>query len=88
MAEKSSGKDPAVISSETSQSFEGRWSELKSRLAIVPGKAVLKQFRQRAQQAFGVSLTEAVIVQAFPQNQLPTELVDLLKKIADFMKTS
>ena len=83
-AEKSSGKDPAVISSEISVEFDKKWKDLTTRLAIVPGKEILRRFRNRMQQEFGVSLTDATIVRAFRRDAVPVELISLLQQVAEF----
>ena len=43
---KDSGTDPATLTSRAISIFEDNWSELESRLEIVPGKSVLKSVRE------------------------------------------
>jgi energy-coupling factor transporter ATP-binding protein EcfA2 len=57
-------KDPADITLETLAWFSPRWEDLRIRLTIVPGKDLLRLFRDRLQHTSGISLTDARIVES------------------------
>jgi hypothetical protein len=84
---KGTGIDPATITSNVSKVFNEKWSALENRLGIVPGKDVLRRFRQAVQELVGVTLTDATIVAAFLPNEIPAELAELLTVLHVFTTT-
>ena len=85
---RSTGRDPAVITRETLAWFTPRWDDIVLRLALVPGKEVLRTFRGRIQAMLSISLTDARIVDALHRNDILPDLVALLEKMETFRKTS
>ncbi|BCB05154.1 ATP-dependent nuclease [Bacillus sp. KH172YL63] len=81
---KKTNKDPATITTETINNFNNKWSDLNSRMEIVPGKELLKLIREEVQKIYRVSLTDFRIIDEFKREELPKDLVDLLKSIENF----
>lgn len=81
---RSTGRDVAALTRETLAAFAPRWSKLSTRLELVPGKEVLKLFRERVQQLCGLSITEARIVDSMRRDEVPPDLSALLNEIEAF----
>lgn len=73
------GRDIATINAETLEWFETKWSNLATRMEIVRGKEVLRELRQHLQDAYQVNLTDVRIIDEFRLNEVPTDLVALLR---------
>lgn len=84
---RASGKDLADITRETLAWFSPRWDDMRSRLDLLPGKDVLRLFREKIQSILGVSLTDARIVESMRREQVPPDLVRLLHDL-DHMRKS
>jgi predicted ATP-dependent endonuclease of OLD family len=76
-------RDSSDIYEETDKAFRVQWANLDSRIRLVPGKEVLAELRTRYQ-AYGVSLTEAKIVDAMHKDDIPQDLSELLYKLEEF----
>ena len=81
---KSSGKDQATLTTEALDRFGGKWAHLDSRLEIVSGKHVLTAFRHRLQQNHGITLTDIRIVDCYNADEVPQDLVDLIRRLDEF----
>ena len=81
---RSSGHDFASIHQNTLIWFEEIWANLDRRLAIVPGKEVLRLLKSHLQETFGVSLTDARIIDAMHRDDLPSDLQKLLQGLDTF----
>jgi len=79
-----SGRDTADLTAETIEWFDSRWSNLGTRLEIMPGKAILKELRQRIQTDYGVTLTDYRIIGAFHKNDLSEDMLELLNALRDY----
>lgn len=69
---------------DTFNHFEYRWSQFDSRLCLVPGKEVLGKLRQRVQEICGVTLTDARIIDCARQEDIPTDMHNLLIGLEKF----
>lgn len=76
--------DGATITKETIELFESKWDDLETRMGIVPGKEVLRLLRTELQQKYSINLTDYRIVDAFKQDEIPADLVNLLSQINNF----
>ena len=83
---RSGGKDQATLTSEALDRFEEKWSSMKSRLEIVPGKDVLRVVRDRFQETTGVTLTDLRIIDCYKAEEVPQDLARLLHKLDAFRK--
>lgn len=83
---RSSGRDVADLTRETLLWFAPRWADLPTRLMLVPGKDVLKSFREKVQALLGTALTDARIVEALHRDEIPADMQELLRNIDAFRK--
>jgi AAA domain, putative AbiEii toxin, Type IV TA system len=81
---KGNKSDLSTLMKEASSRFRRRWAEPEQRLCMVGGKEILRRFRERIQTEFGVSITDAKIIDALHQDDMPSDLVGLLNKIDGF----
>ncbi len=81
---KSTGKDPATIAGETLNWVSTVWPNLQERLMIVPGKTVLRAFRDKCQSLYGITITDAKVFSEFHKDDIHTKLLDLIKQIDAF----
>lgn len=81
------GQDRSVLNKEVMVSVAQRWSDLETRMALVPGKEVLREFRQRIQDLYGVTLTDARITEAMTRDEIPQDMRQLLAKLEAFRVT-
>ncbi|MFN9470748.1 ATP-dependent nuclease [Acidovorax sp.] len=79
-------KDLATKMKDASDGFRLRWSDPNQMLSMVGGKDLLRLYREHAQKLFGVSLTDAKIIDAMRLDEIPGDLVDLLNNIEAFRK--
>jgi hypothetical protein len=81
------GKDRSQIVKEVLASFNSRWVNLDTRIALVAGKEVLQIFRQRIQELYGVTLTDARIAEAINRDEIPEDMRRLLGTL-DWFRTA
>jgi Zn-dependent oligopeptidase len=53
-------------------------------MTIVPGKEVLKALREHLQRVYGLSLTDAKIVDAFHKDEVPRDIKQLVNALELF----
>lgn len=80
------GRDLADVNRQAMVWFNEQWNDLSKRLAIVPGKEVLREFRTAVQETYGVSLTDARIVEHMHRDEIPYDLVNLIRLIDNFRR--
>lgn len=85
---KSSHKDQATLATEALDVFESKWNTIDSRMEIVAGKAVLRAVRERLQESHGVTLTDWRIVDCYRVDEIPDDLVVLLRQLESFRSDS
>jgi hypothetical protein len=78
------GVDASVTHRETLKWFEQRWSSPSGRLSLVSGKDVLGAFRQQIHHRYGVTLTDARVVDAINKEDVPADMVSLLERLEAF----
>ena len=81
---KSSGKDQATLASESLIIFDDKWSSMKSRLEVVPGKDVLRSVRDQFQKSHGISLTDFKIIDCYNVDEIPQDIKTLLVQLEKF----
>jgi len=79
-------QDKSQVYKDVLDAFDGRWDNLTSRLALVPGKEVLRIFRQRVQERYRVTLTDAWIAESMSREDIPADMRRLLQSLEDFRK--
>jgi len=78
------GQDTSTVYKKVMNSLEPRWLNIESRMSVVPGKDVLSMYRQKIQDIYGVTITDARIVDSMNQGDVPTDMVELLKELDAF----
>lgn len=78
------GRDKSRLYKDILEKFEHRWSVLETRMALVGGKEVLGHLRDRAQEAYGVTLTDARIAEVMTRDEIPPDMRRLLGSLEDF----
>ena len=81
---RSSGTDASTVSIQVVQAFEKRWSNIKERMCIVPGKSVLRALRDAVQTDLGINLTLIQIVDEFKPTEVSADLRNLLESLEGF----
>ena len=79
-----SGKAAATLASQAIEVFDRKWHSMESRLEIVPGKQVLRELRGGIQDQYQVTLTNLRIIGSFREEEVPTDLVELIHEIEGF----
>jgi AAA domain, putative AbiEii toxin, Type IV TA system/AAA ATPase domain len=82
------GQDRSGFYKDVLATFEARWNSLDTRISLVPGKEVLSQFRQRIQNLYGITLTDARIAESINKEDMPTDMRTLLESMEAFRKSS
>jgi len=76
--------DSSTLHAQASASFDTQWSTLDGRLRIVSGKDVLAELRGSISAKYGVSLPDSRIVSSMKEDEMPLDLLELLKKLETF----
>jgi energy-coupling factor transporter ATP-binding protein EcfA2 len=76
--------DDSTIVEKLMYEFEKIWKNHEDRLLIVPGKEVLSALNTYLQDKYGVTISPALIVNNFKQDEIPSEMVKLIEEIDDF----
>jgi AAA domain, putative AbiEii toxin, Type IV TA system len=78
--------DQSTVIGQTSAIFEGEWADLKQRLRRVPGKDFLSQLNERLQEAYRISVTEAMLVEQLSRSLIDPGLFDILQALDEFCR--
>lgn len=81
---KNSRKDSATVTTEAITLLERKWLHLDSRMEIVPGKKVIKLLREKIHSVYKVNLTDNRIIDEFRINEIPEDMISLIRKLEDF----
>ena len=81
-------RDSALITTETIQQFEARWTDLDQRVEIVPGKEILSLFREYVHTEYGVTLTDYRIINEFKREEIPSDMKQLISDLDLFRSGS
>lgn len=79
-----SGKDQATLATEAFNIFDGKWTDMHSRLEIVSGKRILTAVRDKFQQDYGITLTDLRIVDGYKVDEVPRDLIELIGHLDAF----
>lgn len=85
---RSSGTDLAIITRDALAWFSPRWSVMDQRLTLVPGKEVLRLFRQRLHSMLGISITDTQIIEAMHRDEIPVDMRELLQALDEYRRQS
>ena len=78
--------DDSTIVQKLMSEFEKTWKNHRDRYLIVPGKEVLSALNTYLQNKYGVTISPTLIINNFKQDEIPSEMVELIEKINDFRK--
>ena len=78
------GTDDATLTNEALAQFETRWADLEGRLASVPGKDLFAKLNAFLMDGYDVSLSHGGVVRVFRADEIPSEMVDLVRRIDEF----
>lgn len=81
---RSSGRDQSELLREVNELFERQWSSLETILKIVPGKDFLATLNSYLQDNYSITISVTSIINEFDKQDLPEELLSILKTIKDF----
>jgi len=84
---RSPNRHPAAIMSQTVAWLDEKWADMDSRLELVPGKETLSKVRRILQDRYSISLTDGRIIGSMHQDDIPSDLADMLRAIDIFRKT-
>lgn len=78
------GLDNATINQRLLEEFDSVWSELSSRLKIVPGKELLSQLNNYLQGKYVVTLSPGVIIAEMKAEEVDSEICQLIERLDKF----
>ncbi|EMK6954874.1 AAA family ATPase [Vibrio cholerae] len=78
------GLDTSTISRKAIEDFEQLWSNLDTRMGIVPGKTTIRMLRSLIQDDYKVNLTDFQIIDEFKNTEIPEDLSNLIRKLESF----
>jgi hypothetical protein len=82
--ENSSPLDDASIAEAAVREFENCWGTDMNRLEVIPGKDAVRALNQHLQDEYQISLTAGAIVDAMRVDEVPIEIADLIRSVAQF----
>lgn len=85
---KAKGMGDAAMNEAVLNEFETLWRDAESRLKIVPGKEALSVPNRGLQDRYGISVTPTAIIDVMRSGEVPDEMRDLIKRIAEFAASS
>jgi hypothetical protein len=71
---------------EAMAAFDEEWSELGTRLKVVPGKQILSDLNTFLQEKYSITLTAPAIISGMIERDVPKELLDLLRNLDAFCR--
>lgn len=85
---KHSGLDNATINQRLLEEFDSIWSDLSSRMKIVPGKEVLSNLNNYLQEKYIVTLSPGAIIADMKPDEVSSEICLLMKQLDSFRAKS
>lgn len=78
------GIDTGTISRHAIEVFESLWTNIDSRMEIIPGKKTIRLLRTLVQEDYKVNLTDVQIIDEFDQHEIPSDLLKLIEHLEAF----
>ncbi len=78
------GRDSSSILSETTSRLEERWTNLDTRLRIVPGKRVFRQFASYIADNYGITVTSRHVIDSMTRQDIPEDLRRIIHGLDEF----
>lgn len=82
-----SGKDTSTVATESLTWIDSMWGDLETRIKILPGKAMLKAFRDYVQNKYSVNLTDSKLIDSMKKEEIPNELFEIITALELFIKS-
>ena len=83
--ESSPGEAEATTNQAALEEVAANWEDGPTRrLGLVPAKEALSEINQTLRTRYGVSVTTSGIIDATHVGEIPTEMRDLLRRLAEF----
>ena len=79
--------DDSTITSQLLSAFDNKWSNLYSRLDIVPGKEVVSRLNAHLQNTYGVTITPNLIIGAMTETDVASEIKAIISSLDTFSKS-
>lgn len=76
--------DASIPTAAATRWFDEQWDSLNSRLCITPGKQTLRRFKDKMQELYEISFSDNRIADEFRSDEIPTDLINLLRRLEDF----
>ena len=80
------GHDRSQLFKTVLATFDSRWANLETRIVMVSGKEVLRRLRQQVQEFWGVTLTDARIVECLNRDEIPPDMRRLLDSLDEYRR--
>lgn len=81
---RSPGLHPTQVDEMALDELESVWRNPLARLDLISGKEALSAFNRFLQDSYGVSITSTSIIDAMRVHEIPTEIVALVERLAEF----
>ena len=76
--------DDTSISQQLLDNFDRAWTNLESRLTVVPGKELLSSINEYLQTEYSITLSHNVIITCMTIEEIPNDIVSLLGRLESF----
>lgn len=83
---KSSRAQNSSVTTDAIRIFDDKWSDINSRMEIVPGKLVFSQLNKYLAETYHISLTPTAVISQLSREEIPRDMVRLLRAIDRFRK--
>lgn len=84
----SPGIHAATVDEASLTEFRHVWKDSNSRLQVIPGKEAMSAINQRLQDRFSISVTPTAIIDAMTSQEVPDEMQQLIREIAQFASSN
>ncbi len=81
---KQKGLDISNVTADAIRIFETKWSDIETRMEIVPGKEVFSALNRFLGDNYHISLTPTLVISQFIADEIPRDMVLLLKRMEKF----
>ncbi|MFH0817519.1 MAG: AAA family ATPase [Candidatus Micrarchaeota archaeon] len=78
------GRDDSTIDEQLLKEFDCVWTDRERRLLVIPGKEALSALNSYLQDKYNISLSSSLIVDSFRKEEVPKEMMELLKGLNEF----
>lgn len=83
---KGSGLDYSNIATDAIKAFDLKWNDINTRMEIVPGKTTFSELNRYLSDNYQISLTPPAVISSFGRDDIPRDMVTLLRNLDRFRK--